>query len=366
MKTRLYELDSLRGIAALTVVLYHYTTRYNEYYGHSIEPLFYFPFGEYGVFLIFIISGFVITLTLNSTKHCTDFLVSRLSRLFPAYWMAIMLTALTVWLFTLPGRQVGLMATLVNFTMLQDWLGVSRVDNAYWTLTIQLSFYGIMFLIHACNQMKNLLRIGLLWNSVIILAAFAEQYLSVSIHWAIKLFLILDYGNLFVAGIMFYKLTKDFRGAYLYPIILSVFADYVLRGGMHCILISLLYLAFFLLAIGRLSWLGVKPLVFVGSISYSLYLIHQNIGFVIIRSLYQRGFATRWSTILVPLTISVAVASVMYFFLEKPAIAAVRTKWAASKVYDHLARSGQRDLSAISAQTINRQHHLDRPRADHL
>jgi hypothetical protein len=56
----------------------------------------------------------------------------------------------------------------------------------------------------------------------------------------------------------------------------------------------------------------------------------------------------------------------MYFFLEKPAMAAVRTKWAASKIYDHLARSGQRDLSDIPAKTINRQHHLDRPRADHL
>ena len=350
MKTRLYELDSLRGIAALIVVLYHYTTRYDEYYGHSIEPLFYFPFGEYGVFLIFIISGFVITLTLDRTKHWSDFLVSRASRLYPAYWMAITLTALTVWLFALPGREVTFRATLFNFTMLQDWLHVPRVDGAYWTLTIQLSFYCIMFLIYACNQMRNLARIGLMWNSVIIVAAFAEQYLSLQIHWAIKLFFLVDFGNLFIAGIMFYKLSRDFSVIYLLPIILSVLADYVLRGGMHCVFISFLYLAFFLLAIGRLSWLGIKPLMFVGSISYSLYLIHQNIGFVIIRSLYQLGFATPWSTILVPLMVSIAVASVMYFFLEKPAMAAVRTRWGASRVYEHLTRSHRRLLSAIPAK----------------
>jgi peptidoglycan/LPS O-acetylase OafA/YrhL len=350
MKTRLSELDSLRGIAALIVVLYHYTTRYDEYYGHSIEPLFYFPFGEYGVFLIFIISGFVITLTLDSTKHWSDFLVSRASRLYPAYWMAITLTALTVWLFTLPGREVGLGATLFNFTMLQDWLQVPRVDGAYWTLTIQLSFYCIMLLLYASKQMKNLVRIGLLWNSVIILAALAEKYLSLQIHWAIKLFFLLDYANLFIAGIMFYKLRREFNVIYLFPVILSVLGDYILRGGIHCLFISFLYLAFLLLAIGRLSWLGIKPLIFVGSISYSLYLIHQNIGFVIIRSLYHLGLATPWSTILVPLTFSIAVAAVMYFFLEKPAMSAVRTKWTACRLHDHLSGSHQHDLSTIPAQ----------------
>jgi peptidoglycan/LPS O-acetylase OafA/YrhL len=264
--------------------------------------------------------------------------------------MAITLTALTVWLFTLPGRQVSFRATLFNLTMLQDWLQVPRVDGAYWTLTIQLSFYCIMFLIYACNQMRNLARIGLIWNSAIILAAFAEQYLSLQIHWAIKLFFLLDYGNLFIAGIMFYKLRRHFSVIYLFPIILSVLADYILRGGLHCVFISFLYLAFFLLAIGRLSWLGIKPLMFVGSISYSLYLIHQNIGFVIIRSLYQLGLATPWSTILVPLTFSIAIASIMYFFLEKPAMATVRTKWVASKLHDHLTRSRQQDLSAIPAR----------------
>lgn len=353
MKSRLYELDSLRGIAALIVVLYHYTTRYDEYYGHSIAPLFFFPFGEYGVFLIFIISGFVITLTLDSTKHYSDFLVSRVSRLYPGYWMAIMLTALTVWLFTLPGRQVSFMATLVNLTMLQDWLGVPRVDGAYWTLTIQLSFYCIMFLIYTCNQMKNLVRIGLIWNSVIILAACAERYLSVPIHWAIKLIFVLDYGNLFVAGIMFYKLRKDFRMIYLYPIFLSALADLVLRGGTHSVFIFLLYLAFFLLAIGRLSWLGVKPLVFVGSTSYSLYLIHQNIGYVIIRSLYQLGFATRWSTIFVPLTFSLALASLIYVFIERPAMAAMKAKWVSSRLHDHLLKSSSdgRDPVAIPVKS---------------
>ena len=80
--TRINELDALRGIAAFMVLLFHYTSRYGSLY--SQEQLFSVPWGQYGVQLFFITSGFVIYLTLEKTRKPMDFIVSRFSRLYPA------------------------------------------------------------------------------------------------------------------------------------------------------------------------------------------------------------------------------------------------------------------------------------------
>ena len=72
---RVVELDALRGLAALAVVAFHYTTLYGELYGHSGPPPLSFGFGNYGVHLFFLISGFVIFMTLERTRSAMDFVV---------------------------------------------------------------------------------------------------------------------------------------------------------------------------------------------------------------------------------------------------------------------------------------------------
>lgn len=98
---RIKELDALRGLAALAVVLYHYTTQYEKLFGHTGVLGWQFQYGSHGVHLFFMISGFVIFLTLDRVKKSRDFVISRFSRLFPAYWFAIMLTTIVVWTFGL-------------------------------------------------------------------------------------------------------------------------------------------------------------------------------------------------------------------------------------------------------------------------
>src|SRR5579863_10236295 len=80
---RFRELDALRGIAALWVVLYHYLTRYDEIYQGAEPSLlghFVFPNGLYAVHLFFTISGFVIFMTLRHCNGASDFIISRFSR----------------------------------------------------------------------------------------------------------------------------------------------------------------------------------------------------------------------------------------------------------------------------------------------
>ena len=89
---RVRELDVLRGLAAAAVVLFHYTVRYGALYGYPAPPIVRVPTGFYGVEVFFCISGFVIFMTLDRTRRPMDFVVSRVSRLWPAYIVAIAVT----------------------------------------------------------------------------------------------------------------------------------------------------------------------------------------------------------------------------------------------------------------------------------
>ena len=156
---RIVELDSLRGIAAVAVVIYHYFTRYDQQYGHEglyPELTYLTKNGIYGVHLFFVVSGYVIFWTLHKTDRPLDFLVSRFSRLYPAYWFAIILTYTAVNIFGLPDRQVDINVALANSLMFHEYLNVSHVDGVYWTLTVEITFYLLIFLICLIFKFKRL------------------------------------------------------------------------------------------------------------------------------------------------------------------------------------------------------------------
>jgi hypothetical protein len=87
-KRRLRELDSLRGIAAVCVLLFHLSYHTDPYRQFPIQ----FPWGHYGVELFFVISGFVILMTLERSASRTEFVISRVTRLYPTYWCAVLFT----------------------------------------------------------------------------------------------------------------------------------------------------------------------------------------------------------------------------------------------------------------------------------
>lgn len=123
---RIEELDALRGPAALAVMVHHYFNRFDFLYGHWFPVPKFTDVGKYGVHLFFMISGFVILMTLERTRRPVDFLFARFSRLYPAYWVCVLLTFALVRIFSLPGRETSVKDALVNLTMLQSFF---RVNN---------------------------------------------------------------------------------------------------------------------------------------------------------------------------------------------------------------------------------------------
>lgn len=331
---RLLELDVLRGIAALGVVLFHYTTQYNIEYGHSQEMLFNFPYGKYGVELFFLISGFVIFMSLERTKKDLDFLVWRFSRLYPAYWASVILTFVTT-VFTsgILSQEVNWRDFLVNLTMLQEFFKIPDLDGSYWTLGVELSFYVIMFALYKAKLLKYIDTIVIGWLLLLAATIFLEKLNILSVDSRIITFLMLGrphlsvYANLFIAGMMLYKIYKEGFSAKRCGIIIGCIFIYKLQHFLWESLILASFILIFYMALrGNITFIKRKPLIFIGSISYTLYLVHQRIGYTIIKALYKVGLNPNIS-IFIAIIISILLAMVITFLIEKPAIRIIREQY---------------------------------------
>lgn len=322
--SRLMELDALRGLAALFVMLYHYTTEYNERYGHSAPLWGEVPFGKYGVQLFFMISGFVILMSLTRIERARDFVMSRATRLYPAYWTGVALTFTAVTLFGLPGREFGLQTALVNLTMLHEFLRVPHVDTVYWTLTIELSFYLLMFLILSARALDKVIPLFIALVALQTLAELSAQAMGLPF---VARFVGRPHLQFFALGVLAFKWS---RGEVSVPSALALagvcLAHEFLAGsdaplpvfgavlGISC-----------LLATGALSWLTWRPLTFLGFISYPLYLVHQNIGYIIIRRLEAAGVSPE-AAIAVALAVALPLATAITLLIEQPTLRLYRQR----------------------------------------
>ena len=323
--TRLLALDTLRGVAALMVVLFHYTTRYDELFGHSKPPLATLPWGYLGVNLFFMISGFVIFMTLERAVRPMDFIVSRFSRLYPAYWGAVALTFVTVAVLGLPGKQVALLPALLNLTMLQDFLNVAPVDGVYWTLAVELLFYAWALLAFRLKLLTLAPQLLLLLFALRLSYFGAATLLHVDLPWLVYRLLILAYIPWFGAGIMIYRISRGSATprADIALIALAIALLAVVDGWPLALLLLGFSLLLYGAAGGVLNFLDQPSLVGLGTISYTLYLVHENIGWALIRRMEQGGIPPNLA-IFGALLCSGMLATALTLLVERPAMRRIR------------------------------------------
>lgn len=316
---RFETLDALRGIAALIVVLYHFTTRYYELYDVKRNFGFSLTFGHYGVEIFFIISGFVIYLTLSKTKSSVDFVVNRFIRLFPTYWVSVTLSFLIITIFSLPGRETTLGEYIINLSMLHLEFGVQSVDGVYWTLLYELKFYFLMLLLFHFKFLNKINALSFAMLSLILILNLFNIHEHVIYKLLNKVF-IFDFLPLFISGIMFYKImSKEANAIVVINLILSFFI-LVWNKDINVFFAStLIYLLFFFLVFNKLNFLNNKILIFLGTISYPLYLIHQNIGYIILNSFNIYNLPLVYGTI-TAIIVVISLASLISYMFEKPSI----------------------------------------------
>jgi peptidoglycan/LPS O-acetylase OafA/YrhL len=333
---RIVFIDALRGAAAALVLIQHLADRLIGVHATSeswLRGIFVnsFDAGRFGVGLFFIISGFVIPFSIRGRWPIHDFFVSRFFRLYPAYWASI--ACAYICLLYLHNYGVPAYALFVNATMFEGALGVPVILGPYWTLIIELMFYFACVALHYAGWLRSRFAPTVMFCGCLA-ACWALTLAGLLTHHYHSANLALNMGLMFF-GLMIRRGEEGSSGRLSREVVLggaalmvSIPAILALAPGRHEGLFTpLSFSSGYMLAIiafmAAHRWLTFKvsALVWLGSISYSLYLFHE-IFLLAFERLLQPGAHLPVQVLFVGLVISCSLAAgwVVYRFVELPCI----------------------------------------------
>jgi peptidoglycan/LPS O-acetylase OafA/YrhL len=328
-------LDGLRGIAIALVVLFHSYSRWASVapFGDRFAHTPVLSQGNIGVYLFFLISGYVIFMTLDRSAGFLDFMKRRFLRLWPAMLAVTVLLFVTAPLFNRPIGPPSLRDLLPGLTFIEQsgwaWiLGSPQgiLEYSFWTLFIEVKFYIVVSALYFA--------IGWRWAIVTLIAAYFAPMvvgripvIPPAVYW-LSSFLDSWFWAWFAAGALYYK-AQATRWLLLPAFALSLFAAVRMQPGMvgPGIVVVMLF------AVAQLSshvraFLSLRPFVFIGAISYPLYLVHEN---MVVSLVGQVGRAAPWlPAVLVPvlpICIVVLIAWVLATYVEPAVRDAIRMRW---------------------------------------
>lgn len=327
-KNRFDNIDALRGLAAIAVVLQHSVEQVLALgRGHEnwllaalrIAFLHWANFGKVGVVTFFAISGFVIPFSFSAGESALrKFAISRFFRLYPAYWLSIGLALLIV--------PVSMRQLAANLTMVQMAFRQPDILGVYWTLFIEIVFYVLCACAFAAGLLKStryLLGAGLFFLAASVGMAYIRWRTGSNLPVALPLGLtVMHIGAL---------MRTDNRSAQI-----ALIGALTLSSPLICFLAyqhnqsdgsPLSYfvsyaigVAVFLVCVEKKLFVS-RATLYLGAASYSLYLFHP-IVLIVAKELCER---LTWplSGFLLPVIVvgvSVPLAHAVYTYLEAPAI----------------------------------------------
>jgi len=305
-----YAIDILRGLAALSVCIFHFTGSTDL--ANTVAS--WGKYGHLGVEIFFVISGFIIPYSMQKSNYKLSsffrFIVKRMARINPPYIVIILATLLYIYC-TRRAFMPTLDSILPHFIYMQTFLGYESLSPVFWTLVIEFQFYifiGLFFYLIS-NQ------------SIILFAAFIELLLLAFLCYHGGN--LLGYLSFFILGILLFR-SKFFK---IHPTLYWALVS-------QCILLTTYKIglaqsiaglfAFIVIAYVKVNirFIGIRLLIASGTISYSLYLIHWEFGRALVAlskhiPIVQNHELLR---ILFALCGTILGSIIFYRLLEKPSI----------------------------------------------
>ena len=332
-RARVEVLDLLRMIAVLAVIAFHFGYRGPATFtgaGVALPDIANLAkYGYLGVQLFFVISGFVIAYSAEG-RTSTAFAIARVARIYPGFLFCMTATFLATLAFGAPRFDATVSQWAANLLIAAPALYQPYMDSAYWTIVCEVIFYAWVYLLIASGLFRRRIDVVvLIWLALSLLNETALQS-----HAVRKLFLT-DQSAFFAAGLLLYEIFKGRRDAVLQCLFGLATAGAVLQGLANVqwlrehymtafddwtvatlCLISILVVT---LAV-RVRRLPLPPgvIVAIGGLTYPLYLLHQQVGYI---ALQQLGGHVTPKGILVVVIIAALIAAswAVWRYIERPA-----------------------------------------------
>jgi peptidoglycan/LPS O-acetylase OafA/YrhL len=345
--SRVEALDLLRLVAVLGVVLYHF-----GFWGpasHGVPQValpWLTPIAKYGflgVPAFFVISGFVIAYSAEG-RTATGFAIARFSRIYPTFVFCMTLTCLAIVFLGPPHFEASFRQWLANLFIAAPAFGQPYMDTSYWSLVIEVMFYAWVAVFIAAGLFpRRVDTIILVWLGI----TFANE-LTLDASLIEKLFLTDDSG-FFAVGLLIYQFYRGRRGPALYGLLAVSIGTAVFQsihkavkltphtGGVFdewtvaaiCLAsVGIIFLATRIRHVPLPSALVLAA----GGLTYPLYLLHMQFGYVLF--VRQAPSAAVLSVITIVSGITLLSWAVWRYF-EGPA-----QRWTKEILTDHAIRLG--------------------------
>ncbi len=343
--------QALRGLAAVSVLLSHYTQHFwtNRTTAGALvgAPIWDGPSpgvlalhlalppgfaGHFGVAVFFLISGFVVPLSLIGRGRA-GFALGRVLRIWPTYAAGLLVTMAAVWACARHfGNPVpfGIGQWLAHLLFVQDVLGLPTIDGISWTLAIEVRFYLLCLLIAPAiraGAVRPLLVAGLVLAGLSAVAAAIPwppggQAAREELALSAQMITFMLVGTVFAAfhrgtaggaaclgtgaallGLFALQWAGGIMGWQTVPGLTAYGCALALFGGLFAIRHR----------IRRVP----APLDALARISYPLYVVHAVAGYAVMHLLLEAG-APAWAAILATTALALAAATLLHLLVEVP------------------------------------------------
>lgn len=332
---RMGMLDAGRGLAVLLVLGQHTVELAYPSVAHAVSGRV-VQVGQAGVMLFFLCSGFIIPTSLERLGNVRRFWVRRFFRLYPLYWLSLVLALLLMLVGLYPeGRSLSPAQWLANVTMVQGLFGLPDAIGLYWSLAWEMVFYLVMTAVFCVGLNRRSTELSVL---VSVAVAAASVVARTSGHAGLMPVGAVSFVLMFLGTVWFRWYAGEVGGR----AVASVTAVALVASGV--VGVSLLgdvdptgtgalarvpmvmawWLSIVLFAgaivLARRGSSGPRGLRHIGRISYSVYLLQ-----ALVLSALPMELAPSAVRVLVWVTTVLAVAELTFRTVERPAIAAGRS-----------------------------------------
>lgn len=323
-KSHIQILDFLRGIAALSVVFFHFSGSALP----TIKPnalTEFFSFGKLGVQVFFVISGFIIPYSMHvagySIKSAGTFIAKRLARIGPPSWIAILLLFIVYYgalemngkpIQGMPWPGLAFKTIFANMFYCYSILKTGLYNEVYWTLEIEFQYYiFIAFMLPVIQRAAK--------NEILLSILLAIISITWFFHYD-TIYFFRD-NTFFLMGILLFlrktnQISRNYMSYASMGLMLICYAQQGLPNSFAAII------TFLIIAHVQFA----SPFTdFLGKISYSLYITHHFAGITseyVLRNLTGLEVSEPLKVVMVFVYTGCAIlfAWIFYMLVEKPFI----------------------------------------------